>query len=172
MADSGAKRAFHLLDLAALVVGYGMASLVIRAFWPSAGQESPGVLLVILLLYAWLGLAMSGPIVLFRLQRREGDDRTPRHTWAELAWLLIGFYWFAMAAIVVPTRMSQPRLLDAGVFGLFPVLAAVMFRLFRPRQGAASDESPRHGWTHYTGVGLLISWPVAWVAMILLGKTL
>jgi hypothetical protein len=30
---------FHLLDLTALVAGYAMASLLVRAFWPSGGSS-------------------------------------------------------------------------------------------------------------------------------------
>ncbi len=165
------RRVIHLLDVAALIVGYGMASLLIRAFWPSAGEETGAVLAVGGLLYVWLGLAMSGPIVLFRHRRvsAEGTDAPRPHTWAELAWLVIGFYWLGMTALVVPVRIPNTRLLDASLFGLFPVLAAVVIRFFSPRRPPA-DSKP--DWTHHAAIGLLATWPLAWAALILLGKTL
>ena len=74
------KLGFHILDIAALVVGYGMASLLIRAFWPSAGIEGPVVLTVLGLEYLWLGLAMSGPIVLYRHRKAPRRVRRPGRT--------------------------------------------------------------------------------------------
>lgn len=168
------QRRFHLLDVVALVVGYGMAALLIRAFWPSAGRESLAVLLVGGVVYLWLGLAMSGPVVLYQHRREPGDPASARrvHSWAELAWLVIGFYWLGLTALVVPMRMRNARLLDAGVFGLFPILAALAIRAFRPRKPRDDSASPKPEWTHYTAIGLLATWPVAWAALIILGKTL
>ncbi len=55
----------QLQDILAVVVGYGMAALFFRAFWP---VNPPAALLSIpaVLLYLWLGLAMSGPIIIVR----------------------------------------------------------------------------------------------------------
>ena len=64
MSDPGRPRGFHLLDIAALVVGYSMASLLIRAFWPDGGRPPLAEIAAIGLVYLWLGLAMSGPLVL------------------------------------------------------------------------------------------------------------
>ena len=55
----------QLLDLSALVVGYGMAAVLFRAFWPR-GEVSPGILGFAIGFYVWLGLAMSGPLLLLR----------------------------------------------------------------------------------------------------------
>ena len=63
----------EIQDILALVVGYGMAATLFRAFWPihpawsSLGLPGAG-------LYLWLGLAMSGPIIILRrrLSRRAG----------------------------------------------------------------------------------------------------
>ena len=62
-------RGLRLHDLVGLVVGYGMAALLARAFWPRSRPLSgiPAAALGLELL--WLGLAMSGPIVLL-LDRR------------------------------------------------------------------------------------------------------
>jgi len=37
----------HLLDLSALVAGYAMASLLVRAFWPSGGTSGGAVFVVL-----------------------------------------------------------------------------------------------------------------------------
>jgi hypothetical protein len=85
-----------LIDLAALVAGYAMASLLARAFWPMSGESEAAVFVVLGLAYLWLGLAMSGPLVL--AVRRRGDRVDPAVnppealTWAEMAWSIIGFY--------------------------------------------------------------------------------
>jgi hypothetical protein len=188
-------RGFHLVDLCALVLGYGMASLLVRAFWPSG--EGPTVVeaVVIGLFYSWLGLAMSGPLVL--LFRRPasppvaseggGEDQAAgavpvkqapavpgaAHTWAELAWLIIGFYWIVLTVLAVPVRLNRSPLPDAALVGLFPIAAALILqrldrRSRRPRPGPGDAPA----WTHRAAVGLLLTWPLAWIALILLGKSL
>jgi hypothetical protein len=167
----------HLLDLLALMVGYGLASLLVRAFWPSDDSPDAGHVVAIGITYAWLGLAMSGPVVL-AIHRRaaarapeavaDADaGASPSRTWAELAWLIIGFYWIGLTILVVPIRLAQAPLRDATVLGVFPILAALVLRFIGPVPRAAQP-----GWTHRTAIGLLLTWPVAWVALILLGKTL
>jgi hypothetical protein len=182
MSGRKAVAGFHLLDVAALVVGYGLASMLVRAYWPDS--ETPGVwvVMVIGLVYAWLGMAMSGPVVLLirRPSRngREGsntlepDDEeaaAPR-TWAELAWLIIGFYWIGLTILVVPVRLRGTRFLDSAVLGVFPVLAALGLRFFGPRRALPPGDTS--AWTHRAGVALLLSWPFAWVGLIVLGKSL
>jgi hypothetical protein len=165
-------RGFHLLDITALVVGYSLASLLVRAFWPSDGVPDIRALFVLTLAFLWLGLAMSGPIVLWghrRVPPEGGETDLPEpRTWAELAWLIIGFYWIGLTILVVPVRMHETRVLDTAVLGLFPIAAAAL-RLFRPRLPAAAADRE---WTHHTAVALLVTWPFAWVALILLGKGL
>jgi hypothetical protein len=208
-------RGFHLADLCALVVGYGMASLMVRAFWPVDDWPSTAEAVILVLFYCWLGLAMGGPLVL--LVRRpagptDGDDgdaedpdsvpvpgppggtsgRGPRsgdrsrrgrggtsgapggaHTWAELAWLIIGFYWIALTVLVVPVRLKRSLLPDTALVGLFPIAAAlVLQRLDRGRHGRRPAPGDAPAWTHRAAVGLLLTWPIAWVALILLGKSL
>src|SRR5690242_15145409 len=95
-----ARPQFLIQDILALVVAYGMAALLFRAFWPSS-CPSPAMCLPGIALYLWLGLAMSGPIILFRRGRqrtgapvRSGQSVSiESFTGAELAWLLIGIYW-------------------------------------------------------------------------------
>jgi hypothetical protein len=172
---------FYLLDATALVVGYGLASLLVRAYWPGPGSGTPSVWVVstIGLVFLWLGLAMSGPVVL--LIRRPppapeapGDDPRPDpRTWAELAWMIIGFYWIGLTVLVVPRRLEGARLLDSALLGVFPMLAALALRCVGPRRSWTSAGPGERGltWTHRAGVALLITWPFAWVGLILLGKT-
>jgi hypothetical protein len=181
MSNTGGQSGFHLIDAAALTVGYSLASMLVRAYWPDTGVPPIAAVTVISLVFLWLGLAMSGPVVL--LIRRpgpapglsvddEGEEKPPQpRSWAELAWMIIGFYWIGLTILVVPVRMHGTRLLDSALLGVFPVLAALGLRFFGPR-----DLRPRQAdttsWTHRAGIGLLVTWPFAWVALILLGKTM
>ncbi len=65
------RRGLRIHDLVGLVVGYGLAALLARTFWPRSKPLAgvPGIFLGVEFL--WLGLAMSGPIILL-LDRREG----------------------------------------------------------------------------------------------------
>ena len=172
------EKGLHLLDISALVVGYGLGSMLIRAYWPDSGTPDAGPLTVIIGVFLWLGLAMSGPLVL--LIRRpplnsggvgpDVDAEPAPRTWAEHAWLIIGFYWIGLTILVVPTRAHGSRFLDSAVLGIFPVLAALGLRIFGPRPRGRADGE--RAWTHRAGVALLVSWPFAWVGLILLGKSL
>ncbi len=109
-----------LRDILALVVGYGMAALLFRAFWPAS---IPAVLLGLpmLALHVWLGLAMSGPIILLRDGARTDHSSEGRHgrgtiasrSWAEAAWILIGIYWIVLGLFVIPARLHDFQLRDA-----------------------------------------------------------
>ncbi|HEX8199127.1 MAG TPA: hypothetical protein VF590_01475 [Isosphaeraceae bacterium] len=157
-----------MLDLSALVIGYGLAALLMRALWPSGAVPTVPVAVVLGLEYLWLGLAMSGPIVLMldqRVVRPWGDAGSGRATGAEMAWLLIGIYWIVLALLVVPSRLSiRPW------FGLLPIVAAWGLWLFGPR--LPRSPATAVAWTHHAAVALLVTWPLAWVALILLSKTM
>lgn len=161
MNPTPARPGLRLLDLSALVAGYGLAALLIRAFWPTSGLPSWVVGVVLGVVYLWLGLAMGGPIVLL-IERR---GARPKYSRAELSWLLIGGYWIGLAMLVVPSRMPVNPL-----FGVFPILVALFFGLVGPRRVAAAGEVP--AWTHYAAIILILTWPIAWAAMILLARTL
>jgi hypothetical protein len=153
-----------------------MAALFFRAFWPasvpSAALGVPGVAL-----YLWLGLAMSGPVILLRkgclrrgLRISSGECEvvvTP--TWAEWAWLWIGTYWIVLGLLVIPSRLHGFKFSDAALFALLPIAAALAFRLFAPMR--VKDASAMTAWTHGAAVSLLATWPVAWVCLILLGES-
>ncbi len=179
MSVGNEQAGLHLLDAAALVVGYSLASMLVRAYWPDSNLPTVWEVAVLGLVFLWLGLAMSGPVVMLARRPRsrpndteadEDDAPTDPRTWAELAWMVIGFYWIGLTILVVPVRMHGTRFLDSAVLGVFPVLAAVGLRLFGPR--SRLRPSADTAWTHRAGVALLLTWPFAWVALILLGKSL
>jgi hypothetical protein len=178
--ERGRHRGIHLLDLVAVVVGYSLASLLVRAFWPAVNPSSAPELSVIAIAFLWLGMAMSGPVILMGHRRAGGESESdgesasvdvpePR-TWAELAWLIIGFYWIGLTILVVPARLHHTRVLDTAFLGMFPFLAALGLRFFGPKSSGPRAGVPQ--WTHHAAVGLLVTWPVAWGALILLGKSL
>lgn len=153
-----------LMDLATLMVGFGMAGLLIRAFWPTSGPlPSPQVGVALGLLYVWLGLAMGGPLALLRNRRR--SDGAPSYTWAETAWLIIGVYWIGLAVLVVPTRLRV-----SPIFGVFPIVAGLVLRIFSG--GRPAIPGGKAAWTHRLAVWLLLTWPLAWLDLILLSQTL
>jgi hypothetical protein len=169
---------FPLQDILALVAGYGMAALLFRAFWPRS-RPSPALGLPGLGLYLWLGLAMSGPIILVRHEpkrnREQEESRrdsrpVPTRTWAELAWMLIGTYWIILGVFSIPARLHEFKLGDMIVFGLVPVVLALGFRLFGPRASPAREATT--AWTHPAAVVLVITWPVAWACLIVWGRAL
>lgn len=165
---------FSLLDVSALVVGYSLASLLIRAYWPRADLPSFWALGVIGFVYAWLGLAMSGPVVLMirrPVAEDPEDERNESRTWAELAWMIIGFYWIGLTILVVPVRMNGTRVLESAFLGVFPVLAAIVLRYFGPQAIKSGPRLATPEWTHRAALGLLLTWPFTWVGLILLGKT-
>jgi hypothetical protein len=181
----------EIQDILALVVGYGMAALLFRAFWPihptwsSLGLPGAG-------LYLWLGLAMSGPIIILRRGlSREPDmpreppsenvvERSPRlqnapehasgTTWAERAWLLIGAYWIVLGIFAIPARLHEFRVGDALLFGLAPVVVAIGLRILGPNAPHGPDVL--RGWTHAAAIVLLVTWPLAWICLIVLGRSM
>ena len=128
------------------MVGYGMAALLCRAFWP-ASRPSLAFGLPAIAVYLWLGLAMSGPIILLKRSTVRVDAAAAgdpslsaqSHTWAELAWLLIGIYWILVSSIVIPARLSEFKLGDMILFGTVPLVVALAMRVLGPKSNRRSD---------------------------------
>src|SRR5262245_14049584 len=99
-----------------------MAALFVRALWPPSGLPAP-LGPPALGLYLWLGLAMSGPMLLLRHAPgppgRPGPGTLPGsahavgRTWAEWAWLFIGIYWILLGLFLIPSRLRDFRFGDA-----------------------------------------------------------
>jgi hypothetical protein len=167
----------QLQDILALVVGYGMAALLFRAFWPASGLSAP-LGLPVLCVYLWVGLAMSGPVILLWHRRRTGqatgDENRPgpsaERTWAESAWILIGCYWVILGLFVIPVRWHEFKVGDAVLFGVLPIVAPLCLRFLGPGAGPARHEAT--AWTHTAAIGLLATWPIAWICLIVLGQSL
>jgi hypothetical protein len=169
---------FQLQDILAVMVGYGMAAMLFRAFWPES-PPSAAVGVPAIGLYLWLGLAMSGPILLWRRRSRSSGDtlQNPQppvharsHTWAELAWSLIGAYWIVVGIFVIPARLQDFKPGDMLYFGLLPIAVALALRLFGA--GAIAERKVKQAWTHATAVVLVATWPIAWICLIVLGRTM
>jgi hypothetical protein len=165
-----------LMEVAAIVVGYGLAALLFRAFWPRAGV-SLALAVFAIGFYLWLGLAMSGPLLLLRqrtpVQAAGGEQpsvprRAGSRTWAEIAWLLIGVYWIVLGVFILPVRLHSFRFGDTVLFGAVPLAAGLVMRLFGPR--APDSARPALPWTHHAAVALVATWPIAWLCLIVLGE--
>ena len=84
--------------------------------------------------------------------------------------MLIGIYWIVVSLVVIPARLSDFKLGDMILFGLVPFAVALGMRLLGPRPRGRLDAE--RAWTHAVGVTLLLTWPIAWLCLIVLGKTL
>ena len=81
--------------------------------------------------------------------------------------MVIGGYWIGLTIFVVPAlSIDTPW----AIVGLLQVVAALGLWLVVPRRTGPGVEF--RSWTHPAAVGLLATWPVAWIFLILLSKSL
>ena len=200
-AEPPRSRGLRLHDLLGLVVGYSFAALLARSFWPGSQRADPVVAVALGIDYVWLGLAMSGPILLL-LDRRgtprqrtqpkprkppkpgylisqvvpmdrtlgrhpldTPDDAPPRYTRSEIAWIFIGGYWMALTIFVVPAFLAVTSWTLLGLLQLVALLQIWWF----PYRKKKTPTPPVASWTHTAAVGLLWTWPIAWLALVVLG---
>jgi hypothetical protein len=166
---------FQLQDILAVMVGYGMAALYFRAYWP---ERTPSAVLAIagIGFYIWLGMALSGPVALLRRPLRPNDAMDsgrhaglpPGYTRAELAWLLIGMYWITLGLFALRARLPDFRLTDVFLFGLIPFVVPLALRVFGLRSRVPLEATPT--WTHSAAVIVLVTWPLAWLLLIVMGS--
>jgi hypothetical protein len=164
----------RISDLAGLIVGFGLAATLVRSFWGSVEPESLPRAAALLVAFAWLGLAMSGPVVLL-LDRRPRPPPTPpptshppsRYSSEETAWIVIGGYFVALTLFVVPARNRET---PWSMILLIQVVAGAILLVWLPfarrRHARAEGTPPR--WTRRAAVWMLLTWPAAWVALVLL----
>src|ERR1700737_3271860 len=108
----------RIQDLIGLVVGYGLATLLVRTFGAKLDSPSTEEFVALVLLYAWLGLVMSGPLILL-LDRRGPAAPSPvptthppsRYSGEEMAWLGSGVYFIAVSLFISPARCQIARFL-------------------------------------------------------------
>jgi hypothetical protein len=141
-----------LLDGLCLVIGYAVAGVVLRSWRFPSGDLGAWSLATII--YIWLGLAVSGPLVM--VARRRGPS-----SWcgAEAAWFMIGCYCFFLLAFV---PLLWPSLTAVAMVPLAAML--LINALARPRRA----REPGPSWTIRAAQGLLIAWPFAWACLIFL----
>jgi hypothetical protein len=198
--SSHSRRNLGLADMAGLVVGFGLAALLVRAFWPSADWPSAEVGVVLSLVYLWLGLAMSGPVVLL-LDRRAApqrhttqrlrigqlpaaqvqakDQARPAGAEAEPATDAPARYtraelaWLSIGAYWIGmTFLVVPARLHDTPLGLVAVLQVVVAAgLWLFGPRTPQAQRPGSSWTHVVAIGVLASWPLAWAALILLSQS-
>lgn len=155
----------RLLELGAIVVGFSLAALALRVCWPKGLIPSTTDLAAGVVVYVWLGLAASGPFVLLlgRHQRRGPRGAVVPYSSAEKAWLLIGGYWIMILVAAALLVSIFP------IVGLVPIVVAALSWLIAPRPPRLSaNERP---WTHRVALLVLWTWPVAWVAMVILTES-
>jgi hypothetical protein len=156
-------------DLSGLVLGYSLAALVWRALWPPAAQPAWWSVALGSACFLWLGLAMSGPILLLirpgQAQHAAGPDPDHRETLsrAEHAWLLLGAYWIGLAGAAWSLRLRVPL----GM-GAIPLLLVGLLWWRQRVEGTLQERR----WTRPAARILLLSWPPVWVAMIILARAL
>ncbi len=155
----------HLVDLAGLVLGYALAGLFVRLYWPESRQVNFRVGVVVAVFYGWLGLAMSGPVLV--LLRRLRPNLNEERNWPELAWIASGTYWLVLLLLARSSEGGAP--IGPFVSGL-PILVALILGLMIG--GPSRPAGSRTPWTQRAAVGLLWTWPVAWICLILIGQTL
>ena len=199
-ASSSSARGLRLLDLVGFVAGFGLASLLARTIWPRFIDLTGPPLIAFALEFLWLGLAMSGPIILGLDPRRASalppsrptrpgqpisvvvvppDPRPaprPAPGGGQVEYTRAELAWLAIGGywIALTFFVVPARATDAPwtLAGLVPVVGALALLMFFPRRGARGDSPAGPGWTHHLAVGLLWTWPVAWGLLVLLGRTI
>lgn len=190
----------RLLDLAGFVAGFGLASLLARTVWPRSIELAGPPAVALALELGWLGLAMSGPIVLGLDPRRargrarprpaperpgrrigtvavvdRGQSAPSRAPAGRAEYTRAELAWLGIGGywIAVTILVVPARATDAPwtLAGLVPILAALGMMMLIPRRHAPGPDAPRPGWTHRVAVALLWTWPIAWALLVLLTRT-
>jgi hypothetical protein len=190
-------RGLRLHDLVGLVVGYGMAALLARAFWPRSRPLTGFPAAALGLEFLWLGLAMSGPIVLLLDRRGPSTTRDRPRKPARLGRLISAREpvepSIGRNPAVDPdpesfryTRAELAWLLIGGYWISFTFFVVSARSLDTPWALACLLQFvaalgllvvvPRRAgagtrslpWTHYAALSLLYSWPIAWIFLIVL----
>ena len=194
------SRGLRLLDLIGFVAGFGLATLLARTVWPRAADLTGPPLVAFMLEYTWLGLAMSGPIILGLDPRRPSSLPSPRpvrpgrriaevdvvsrlasnpsphELTPRLQFTRAELAWMTIGGYwIALTFLVVPARTTSAPWtlaGLVPIIAVFALLRLIPRRRERDDNQPPPRWTHAVGVGLLWTWPLAWGLLYLLGRTL
>jgi hypothetical protein len=198
---AGRSKGLRIHDLVGLVVGYGMAALLARSFWPRSKPLAGIPAVALAFEFCWLGLAMSGPIILL-LDRRGGPSpaskrkrptrpgrlisssepteapigRGPVSTPSETppAFTRAELAWMVIGGYWIGlTMFVVPALSYDTPWALIGLLQVVAaLGLWLVVPRRIKPGVAVESWTHPAAVGLLATWPVAWAFLVLLGKSL
>jgi hypothetical protein len=170
---------FRIRDLAGLVVGYGLAGFLLRSFLAAIDPRGITESIELGTFYLWLGLAVSGPFVLLIDGRGPAPpppipttDPPSRYAPEELIWLGIGGYFLLIALVVVPTVsrgetwIVARAILDATASGQALIIGLGLAMCWTLGRRKARPNPP--GWTRRAARLVLITWPVAWLVLVLL----
>ena len=134
-----------------------------------AELSDPVVLLVLAMVGFWMGLSMSGPLLLVTSFRASEDAAVAAGTSAQPAaiekfWMINGLYWIGLAVLVIAKHSASPRW---EALWWLPLAIVGVVLLVRTPSTPMRDDSARQlhramAW------GLLISWPMAWAGLIYL----
>jgi hypothetical protein len=201
MPETRRPRGLRLHDLIGLVVGYGMAALLARSFWPRSKPLEGIPAIALTFEFCWLGLAMSGPIVLL-LDRRGGPSpalkagrpprpgrlisarepieppvgRSPARPLAEEPgrYTKAELAWLLIGGYwIALTMFVVPALSIDTPWALVGLLQIVAaLGLWVIVPRRAKPGAIADSWTHAAALALLWTWPFAWIFLILLSRSL
>lgn len=180
------RRRFAIRDLIAIIAGFALAAALLPIFWGNGSGLGHLDAALMLLIYGWLGLCMSGPLVLLLERRRRPAFRRPtpsrsppgrlaevgegpraipsRYTRFERAWLAMGGYWLVVTALLLP-NVTHDDLLRIFLPILFLIALACLSAVLPRRQPPADADQ---AWTHRLAGVLLATWPLVWAVSIYL----
>ncbi len=163
----------YVRDMIGLVVGYGLATSLVRRYLDDFQAVTVWRGFFLAVAFVWLGLAMSGPLVLL-LHRRPPmpHDDVPttnprgRFSNAEIAWILLGSYFMLITVLFVPA--SRGESLWANLV-LIHLLASAILLVWLPWRVRKSERGGNHAvrWTNVAAKWVVAAWPLAWIAMTL-----
>jgi len=181
-------------------VGYSLAALLARTFWPRSQPLNGAPAVALAIEFAWLGLAMSGPIILL-LERRGAGPSAPRPQRPARPGRLISAKPAPGPAIgrfaePAPTEPSRPYtraelawIVTGGYWIGLTMFVVPALSIDTPwalvgllqvvaAVGLMVVMPRREGggddapsWTHHAAVALMATWPVAWALLILLSRS-
>lgn len=158
---------FNLLDIVGIVIGFALAARICRGeFRRIVESQSVGAVLIAGLTWVWLGVVLSGPLIIgvrwFRVNRRV------RLRLGERLWLCLGVGWLVIAIVRMlgPLAGEYSRELAycsaAGLSAVTPMLLLWALPVVAGSVGEYESE-PASGWCNAAGMAIALTWPLGWV---------